>query len=842
MRGKTVLRKPPPGFTALVISCILQGFFPQLSAAGPVGIYGLNRDAAELSRYNINRVFLPPDESLIEKEVAAGREVFLTLNVFGGSEAWKFFPDARPVKADGTLLAASLGGVCPTHQGWRQERLDLLSSWLEKFSGESRISGIWLDSIRYPGRWEEATPDIPDTCYCDRCLLKFQTDTGVHIAREATDTAAKAKWIRENAALQWMGWKKEQITSFVRDARKIIDQHSKGRKIQLGVFLVPWRKSDLDGSLSFRLAQDPKLLAADIFSPMVYHRMVDRPVSWVGEITDYVAEMTGREVWPIIQAEKVGAQEFAQVVQTVSLSSAGGLLVYTFSELQEEQWPILEKFSLPENLLQNPGFGRGEAPGAGKQPAQGALPEQWHSAPAAKVQDSTFLFEAKDGGNAIGLTAGYDRQAVWSSALPACRPGKSYLFSADFLRPDCRDGAAYPEISLWGRKYRLNTHRISGKFQRLKTFVTCPEEPGEAVFQFRNDYPGNTFWMRAPALVEKAPTEQASLAPPDSDFFPLGTYGASSANLAEIQALGLNTAVVGLNTKNIEACLSLALHCTLAVPHEPEKLIHALDTLRPLLTKGYFSFYVNDEPEIHSFPQGQAEDIQAIIKQHFPGAVTDMAIVRPQMIPFYAQSADYFMLDQYPVPNMPMTWLSESIDEGAQYVGRDRLQSVIQAFGDDTLAAGGWPRLPTFAEMSCLAFLSVIHGSRGIYFFTYPSITATKQGKEDFSRLVHRLNSMQPWLQIHNDNDQVVLRMTSEYRVDPRGNPAVHCARKERNSRQMLVCVNTLHTYTEAEIDIPATRRDHWRDFFTAQPYPVVNGNILVRFAPYEAKVLLESK
>jgi hypothetical protein len=58
----------------------------------------------------------------------------------------------------------------------------------------------------------------------------------------------------------------------------------------------------------------------------------------------------------------------------------------------------------------------------------------------------------------------------------------------------------------------------------------------------------------------------------------------------------------------------------------------------------------------------------------------------------------------------------------------------------------------------------------------------------------------------------------------------------------MLICVNTLHTYAEAEIDIPATRQGHWRDFFTAQPYLVANGNILARFTPYEAKVLLESK
>jgi hypothetical protein len=62
-----------------------------------------------------------------------------------------------------------------------------------------------------------------------------------------------------------------------------------------------------------------------------------------------------------------------------------------------------------------------------------------------------------------------------------------------------------------------------------------------------------------------------------------------------------------------------------------------------------------------SFSEGQAEDIQKIIKERFPNAVTNMAIVRPQVIPFYEKGADYFMLDQYPVPNMPMSWLSNSL-------------------------------------------------------------------------------------------------------------------------------------------------------------------------------------
>lgn len=823
-------------------------FCTQGAFAGTLGIYGVDIDRPVFSQYSVDAVFVPAKAEPIAAHNAAGRRVYVTLNAFGGSQGWKDFPDARPVLADGEYLDAALGGMCPTHEGWRRSRLDLLTSWLEKFRGKSAIDGVWLDFIRYPGRWEQGAPNIPDTCYCPRCLGKFQADSGSRIADEAKTVAEKAGWIRKNARLPWMAWKKEQVASFAREAKRVIEQSSGERRILLGAFLVPWRKADHDGAISFHLAQDAKLLAdsVDIISPMVYHRMVERPVAWVGEITDYYAEMSGREVWPIIQAEKVGEEEFGQVVQTVSRPSAQGLLVFKHSDLKDEHWPMLLKYQEPPNLLPNPHLQQGAMAGTGGSIAQGEanLPDGWFSAPAGSAQDSQFWYTVQEEGNVIGLTAGYDRQAAWSTTLPECRPGNSYLFSADFFREDRLDSLAYPEISLWGRTYRLNTHRMTEQFQQLKAVIDCPAELGAAArrFEFRNSYFGNTFWMRSPKLTAMASKEALAAITADAAFFPIGIYGASAENLLEIRNLGMNTAVIGMTEANIASCLSLNMRCTLAVPHDPEKLIDVLDRLKPMLQKGQFSFYVNDEPEIHSFPEGQAEDIRRIIKQHFPDAVTNMAIVRPQAISFYEKGADYFMLDQYPVPHMPMAWLADSMDEAAGHVGRDRLQSVIQAFGDDKHAAGGWPRLPTYEEMSCLAFLSVVHGSRGIYFFTYPSITESEQGRENLSRLVRQLNSLKSWLQVHNEQEPVPLRMTSPYRFDPQGKPAVHCTRKVQHNTQMLICVNTLATYTEAEIDILAGRQTHWRDYYSDKQYMVVDGNILARFAPYEVQVLLETK
>ncbi len=130
------------------------------------------------------------------------------------------------------------------------------------------------------------------------------------------------------------------------------------------------------------------------------------------------------------------------------------------------------------------------------------------------------------------------------------------------------------------------------------------------------------------------------------------------------------------------------------------------------------------------------------------------------------------------------------------------------------MIGGGWPRLPAFDEMTCLAYLSVIHGSRGIYFYTYPAITSAPEGKEDFGRLLRRLNGMRSWLQVGN---------------------------AEQYNTGMLICVNTIRTYTEAHIEVPSGGPTDWQDYYTVGAYPVVDGIILARFAPLEVKVLLES-
>ncbi len=822
------------------------------------GMYGIptggsdrNGDlASQLAENNVSAVFVPPDMNTINFFKEQGFEVFLTLNVFGGRQPWKEFPDSVPIVADGTKLSGKYGGICPTHFEWRESRLQLLDKWLKDFSEKDGVSGIWLDFIRYPGSWEHADAVIPDTCYCDRCLTLFQVEKGVDLP-DGLDTAQVVRWIHQYAESKWSQWKKEQITSFVRDARTIIDSNRKGNnKVRLGVFLVPWMQGEKEGAVTFLLGQDAELFAGyvDVFSPMVYHRMVKKTPDWIADVTEYFAEMTGKTVAPIIQAEDLKPDEFKMAVEAVTRGDGGGILVYTYRKMDETFWPLLADFSPQKNILQDNRFqsvviADEQLYSETTHNAAGET-DIWNKGSNEQGNDAVFQvlpITTGRGKRCFGITGGMDRGSLVEQTIPVCTPGKSYLFSGDFFRHTNVD-RAYPELEIWGQTHILNTHRVSGKFQHIRLHLSCTDglDDNAGVFHFINRYPGQTFWLQSPRLLEKLSSVKKFHKDRNTGFFPIGAYGGNPDNLAEFKDLGLNSSILRLSKRALDMCGELRMHCTFALPHDSEKIKILLDSVGPFPESGSFSFYINDEPGIHSFPRWKARDIERLLEERYPDIPTMMAVVRPQVILDYEQAADFFMLDQYPVPSMPMSWLADSMDMAADVVGRDRLQSVIQAFGGKKWEKYGWPMMPTFEEMNNLAFLSLVHGSRGIYFFKYQAAMATEQGKEDLKAVVVRLQKLLPWLQSKNNFEQVAVDMTSINRVDPQGNPGVHCAVKIRGRKRMLVCANTLRTYASADMDMGGTESQVWQDFYSGKELLAVQSSLELDFLPLEVKVLVQ--
>jgi len=807
----------------------------------------------------VNAVFVPPDQKTIAWFKKKGLRVFISLNVFGGIKAWSKHSDSRPVLSDGAFLAGGgHGGVCPTHPAWRSERLKEVERIAKTLGGPEGIDGIWLDFIRYPGHWESAEPSIPDSCYCPRCLARFQAERKIRIP-DGLLTSKAAAWIKKNAYYSWMTWKKEQINSFVRDAKRVIlkttrkmnGRNEAGKKIILGTFVVPWRKGERGNEISYKLAQDAFQLSelVDVVSPMLYHRMCGRQTSWVGKMTDYYREKARSEVWPIVQSD-IDPLAFKNVLDQVSRADAGGVLIFSASSFKRRPalWGILNSLEFPVNLIRNPDFSA---------VAGSPIPRGWFPERSSRIKPETDTCKVAFGSDLVGddqflgqhrfIAAGMNGIESWRTDTLRCEEGREYLFSALFFRKTWEDGI-YPSINLWGQEFHLNNHWSAGQLQPIRTRIKCPERRENLTFRFINRYPDRTSWMGAPRLIP-SDRESDALAEPapffDSRSFPIGIYGARIENLEQIKRLAINTVIIAGEgealKKTIQECHRIGLRYVLAVPRDPDKLLVFLDEIEGMVRRNDVAFYVNDEPELTSFSVGRANDIQELLKERYPNVPTCMAIVRPWACRDYLESADFFMMDQYPVPFMPMTWLADSMDEAADIAGRHRLVSVIQAFGGAPGDGPEWPRLPTAEEMDCLAFLSIIHGSRGIFFYTYPVIGGTEKGRKDLGYVVGRLNRIYPWLLEPNLDIKVPVRMTSLYGLDPSGRPAVQAAVKAKGRERLMIAVNTIGTYVKAEVTFQPhpqaeTSPDSVQEVFTGRGYVIKNDAITTEFKPYETK------
>ena len=873
-----------------------------------------------MEKTGVNAVFVPPEDESIKWFKERGFQVYVSVNAFGGKGAWKTYPDSRPIKADGSLLGSEPGykghgGVCPTHPEWRKERLKYVERLVRELGGRGGIDGVWLDFVRYPGLWEVPEPEIPDTCYCTRCLAKFQQDTGIKIP-SGLDTKGLAAWIKARALYKWMEWKKEQIASFVSETRDVMKKNQGKKSLKLGLFLVPWTKGERGDAVSYLLAQDPFQLAAlaDVLSPMVYHRMCGRSPAWVGYMCKYYSETAKSLLWPIVEAVEAqsaermahsgiskGRGELGEVLRFAGQGGADGVLVYSYKGMGLKLWSGMKDFRKLPNLIRRGQSAKrmahsAESKGSTDYPSTicrsyGAGADYTDERLRGLEGEKGIGIEGKkvrglEGRKGIGVTAKDEWGAEWVAPLPECEPGAEYVFRGDLFRKGWRNGV-YPAVSIWGEEFLVDTHIKAKIFQSVRVNVTCPNKSSDPYFRFINRNRNTPFWLTQPSLKrnyrfqpEPAISIEKWFFP--GGFFPIGVYGADLENLEQIKRLAINTVLLGGSGEalkyKIERCHKVGLRYVLSVPHDPDKLPVFLNEISPYVRPHDLAFYVNDEPGIWSFPVNRADDINRLIKDRFPACATCMAVVRPQVCRDFEWAVDFFMLDQYPVPYMPMTWLSDCMDEcaggvtqsakriehRAKRIGQGasgRLASVIQAFGGKKWTDVGWPRLPTWQEMDCLAFLSVVHGSRGVFFYTYSIMGKNEQGRERLGRVVGRLNRVYPWLVVENSGERVEVEMLSKNRLDPKGRPAVHCCLKRKGNELMVIAVNTIGTHVEAvlgaegrahsaereagdsritnqQITNTSAKRTA-REVFSGEDYPLVDGKIRVRFRPYESKAFL---
>lgn len=276
-----------------------------------------------------------------------GARVFAEFNTLHVASYVREHPDSAPVGSDGDVCPPPQGwqGVCPTHPGYRAFRMEAFRRTLQNFD----IDGIWLDYHHSHASWERAEPEMPDTCFCRRCLAQFAAQTGLEWPDAPISEIAER--IRRRHAEAWIQWRCGVFTDWVREFRAILNETKPGAL--LGTFHCPWSESDYDGALRNKLAIDLKAQAEflDVFSPMPYHARfghADDP-AWISRQTEWLAKHLGvrgepgdrLKIWPIIQLadweEPVPASQVEAVVDHGTRKPATGVMIFHWSGIRSHE-------------------------------------------------------------------------------------------------------------------------------------------------------------------------------------------------------------------------------------------------------------------------------------------------------------------------------------------------------------------------------------------------------------------------------------------------------------------------------------------------------------------------
>jgi hypothetical protein len=424
------------------------------------------------------------------------------------------------------------------------------------------------------------------------------------------------------------------------------------------------------------------------------------------------------------------------------------------------------------------------------------------------------------------------------------------LFS--WTMPD--DGRVYEIKIELCRNKELNKKDIYTTYSPHGTiyWLKVPLLPGTYTWRIRvhhNDVPiavsqSVTFEVTKTLLPIQEKSQSSVSQRSINGFFPLGMYGATIENLSELKEAGFNCVQTYRRdhqflNKFVKETERLGLKVLIPYPEREAKaaLTSFLNQIKN--SRAMLAWYLADEPEGNAVPPRYIWRWNQFLKHTtlFPGA---LVLVRADRTWEYAPASDIIMVDPYPIPKMPLTWLSKSIEEAKKWVGKKPVWAVIQAFDwsacplDDDQRI--WGRNPTYEEERCLSYLALVHGATGLFYYTFQSgsyrIKDYPGHWNDVKRVVSELRTLSPLLLAPLDS-------TYQPQVDP---PQIHWVIKTVANDQAgglikkghyLMAVNTAEKPLKATLVVPSVMNDRVRVLFEKRLLRIKAGKLTDTFEPY---------
>lgn len=283
-----------------------------------------------------------------------GIRYFEASAVFFRPDALAADPSLRPVDAAGRPMEP-LGwyvGLCPSSPGYLAARAEVVERVVNGFQPD----GVFLAFIRFPGFWEDWMPDtrradIAEYCFCDRCLQRFQDETGIPLPGGSTPDRAAV--ITAELRTEWTAWKCGLIADVVEGLRTAARRSRPDVEVVLNG--AAFGRTDYDDAVREILGQDPERLGrvADALELMFYHQIQRRdPVQWIDSLVPEVRPSFPGRLLACLQSKPdyldgiyawagrepaIPLQEHIEALRAVARSDADGVMVYLWSDYLEDE-------------------------------------------------------------------------------------------------------------------------------------------------------------------------------------------------------------------------------------------------------------------------------------------------------------------------------------------------------------------------------------------------------------------------------------------------------------------------------------------------------------------------
>lgn len=234
----------------------------------------------------------------------------------------------------------------------------------------------------------------------------------------------------------------------------------------------------------------------------------------------------------------------------------------------------------------------------------------------------------------------------------------------------------------------------------------------------------------------------------NSPFDTLMNYNVNSGSDGQITSY-LNQ----LQSRNLKLIFSL-------VEHEGLLDIHA-STQKVMTFKDHpavISWYMNDERGLEYLPELEAryQKVRGLDKNHPVWSVN----MRKYVLMGEVHTTDILGVDPYPIPNNPITLVSQMAD-WAKEAGRGYrpLWLVPQIF--DWSECGGRGRPPSREEMRAMTYLAINHGAKGLIYYSYFNIRDDKDYRtrwEQIKDIASEIKHLRPVLLSTDETDDGYIR------------------------------------------------------------------------------------